>query len=50
MELPLFVDFLCCYVGSVVSVVAECLLLAGFLLGFLFDPENGGNMLFRNIG
>jgi hypothetical protein len=27
-----------------------CLLLAGFVLGLLFDPEDGSSTLLRNIG
>jgi hypothetical protein len=26
-----------------------CLLYAGFLLGLLFNLENGGGMIFRNV-
>jgi hypothetical protein len=26
------------------------LLQAGFLLGLFFDPEDGGDMFFRNVG
>jgi hypothetical protein len=33
------------YIGS-----ACCLLHAGFLLGLFFDPEDGGNMFFQNVG
>jgi hypothetical protein len=29
---------------------ACCLLHAGFLLDLLFDPEDGGDMLLRNVG
>jgi hypothetical protein len=29
---------------------ACCLLHDGFLLGLIFDTEDGGNMLFRNVG
>jgi hypothetical protein len=29
---------------------AYCLLHAGFLLGILFNPEDGGDMFFRNVG
>jgi hypothetical protein len=32
-----------------VENVATCI-QAGFLLGFFFDPEDGGNMFLRNIG
>jgi hypothetical protein len=28
---------------------ACCLLHAGFLLGLLFSPENGGDMFLRNL-
>jgi hypothetical protein len=27
-----------------------CLTHVGFLLGFFFNPENGGSMFFRNVG
>jgi hypothetical protein len=30
--------------------VACCLLWASFLLGLLFDPEDGDDMFLRNIG
>jgi hypothetical protein len=29
---------------------ACCLLYAGFLLGFIFNPEDGGNMFLQYIG
>jgi hypothetical protein len=29
---------------------AKHLLHAGFLLTFFFDPEDGGDMFFRNVG
>jgi hypothetical protein len=29
---------------------ACCLLHSGFLLGFIFDPEDGGDMFLRNVG
>jgi hypothetical protein len=27
-----------------------CLLHVGFMLGILFNPEEGGDILFRNVG
>jgi hypothetical protein len=36
---------------SLSKVKRRChLLLAGFLLGFFFDPEEEGDVLLRNIG
>jgi hypothetical protein len=33
-----------------VASIIRYLLHAGFLLGLFFDPENGGDMYFRNVG
>jgi hypothetical protein len=32
------------------SSFACCLLHAGFLLGLIFNPEDGGDMILRNVG
>jgi hypothetical protein len=39
------------HVGFEVVISRSCYLLhAGFLFGLFFDPEDGGDMFFRNVG
>jgi hypothetical protein len=33
-----------------IFVLLAALLVPGFLLGLLFDPENGDDMFLRNVG
>jgi hypothetical protein len=44
----IFWDIMPCIPGKLIS--SWYLLHAGFLIGLIFDPDDGGDMLLRNIG
>jgi hypothetical protein len=58
MKRPIFCDVTLCspfkfnrHFGGTYRSGSACYLLhTGFLLGLFFDPEDGGDMFFRNFG